>query len=80
MRDLARKRLQMVQQRTLNAPKAADVVCQPVTDESKSIPPLGKHFAIGMATIGHWKKDGTMAHEWLLRDNQDFMLQIGLGK
>ena len=29
-------------------------------------------------TIGHWK-DGTMDHEWLFWDNQDFMAQIGLG-
>jgi hypothetical protein len=31
-----------------------------------------------MATIGHWK-GGTMDHEWLFWDNQDFMNQIGLG-
>jgi hypothetical protein len=31
-----------------------------------------------MATIGHWK-DGTMDHEWLFWDNQDFMSQLGLG-
>jgi hypothetical protein len=24
----------------------------------------GKHFAIGMVTVGHWK-GGTMDHEWL---------------
>jgi hypothetical protein len=35
-------------------------------------------FAIGMATIGHWK-NGTMDHEWLFWDNQDFMTQLGLG-
>ena len=44
----------------------------------KSIPPTGKRFAIGMATIGHWK-GATMDHEWLFLDNQDFMNQIGLG-
>jgi predicted ester cyclase len=44
----------------------------------KSIPPTGKRFAIGMATIGHWK-NGKMDHEWLFWDNQDFMNQIGLG-
>ena len=43
-------------------------------------PPTGKRFAIGMATIGHWKKDGTMDHEWLFWNNQDFMKQIGLGQ
>lgn len=46
--------------------------------DGKSIPPTGKRFAIGMATIGHWK-NGTMDHEWLFWDNQDFMNQIGLG-
>jgi hypothetical protein len=46
--------------------------------DGTSIPPTGKRFAIGMATIGHWK-DGTMDHEWLFWDNQDFMAQIGLG-
>jgi predicted ester cyclase len=45
----------------------------------KSIPPTGKRFAISMATIGHWK-NGTMDHEWLFWDNQDFMKQIGLGQ
>ncbi len=49
----------------------------PLSD-GKSIPPTGKHFAIGMATIGHWKGP-TMDHEWLFWDNQDFMNQIGLG-
>jgi SnoaL-like polyketide cyclase len=44
-----------------------------------AIAPTGKRFAIGMMTIGHWK-DGTMDHEWLFWDNQDFMNQIGLGK
>lgn len=46
--------------------------------DGKSIPPTGKRFAIGMATIGHWK-NGTMDHEWLFWDNQDFMAQLGLG-
>jgi hypothetical protein len=43
------------------------------------IPPTGKRFAIGMATIGHWS-GSTMDHEWLFWDNKDFMSQIGLGK
>ena len=47
--------------------------------DGKTIPPTGKRFAIGMATIGHWK-DGTMDHEWLFWDNQDFMRQLGLGQ
>jgi hypothetical protein len=46
--------------------------------DGKSIDPTGKRFAIGMATIGHWK-NGSMDHEWLFWDNQDFMNQIGLG-
>jgi hypothetical protein len=47
------------------------------TPDGKGIAPTGKHFAIGMATIGHWKGK-TMDHEWLFWDNQDFMKQIGL--
>jgi hypothetical protein len=47
------------------------------TPDGKSIPPTGKHFAISMMTIGHWKGK-TMDHEWLFWDNQDFMKQIGL--
>jgi hypothetical protein len=47
--------------------------------EGKSIAPTGKRFAIGMATIGHWKGK-TMDHEWLFWDNQDFMKQIGLAQ
>lgn len=46
--------------------------------DGRSIPPTGKRFAIGMATIGHWK-NGVIDHEWLFWDNQDFMNQIGLG-
>ena len=46
--------------------------------DGKSIPPTGKRFAIGMATIGHWN-GATMDHEWLFWDNQDFMNQIRLG-
>jgi hypothetical protein len=48
------------------------------TPDGKTIEPTGKRFAIGMATIGHWK-NGSMDHEWLFWDNQDFMNQIGLG-
>lgn len=47
--------------------------------DGKSIPPTGKHFALSMMTLGHWK-DGTMDHEWVSWDNQDFMNQLGLGK
>ena len=45
----------------------------------KSIPPTGKHFTLGMFTVGHWV-NGKMDHEWLYWDNQDFMKQIGLAK
>ena len=47
--------------------------------EGKTIPPNGKRFAIGMATIGHWQGK-TMDHEWLFWDNQDFMKQLGLAQ
>ena len=50
----------------------------PIAD-GKTVAPTGKRFAIGMATIGHWKGD-TMDHEWLFWDNQDFMKQIGLAQ
>jgi SnoaL-like polyketide cyclase len=58
---------------------AGDFTRPMISADGKSIPPTGKHFAIGMVTIGHWK-GGTMDHEWLFWDNQDFMNQIGLGK
>ena len=44
-----------------------------------TIPPTGKSFTLGMVTIGHWK-GGTMDHEWLFWDNQEFLKQIGLAK
>ena len=47
--------------------------------DGKSIAPTGKRFAITMVTIGHWK-NGTMDHEWLFWDSQDFMKQLGLAK
>jgi predicted ester cyclase len=47
--------------------------------DGKSIPPTGKSFRLGMATIGHWK-GSTMDHEWLFWDSQDFMKQLGLAK
>jgi predicted ester cyclase len=49
------------------------------TGNGKSIAPTGKHFTLGMLTVGHWK-NGKMDHEWLYWDNQDFMKQIGLAK
>ena len=50
-----------------------------VLPDGKSIPPTGKRFAIGMATISHWHGT-TMDHEWLFWDNQEFIKQIGLGQ
>ena len=47
------------------------------TRRGKTIAPTGKSFRLGMATIGHWK-GGTMDHEWLFWDSQDFMKQLGL--
>ena len=47
--------------------------------EGKTLPPTGKTVHIGMATIGHWK-GGTMDHEWLFWDSQEFMKQLGLAK
>ena len=48
--------------------------------DGKTIPPTGKRFAVGMATIAHWNANGQMDHEWLFWDGQDFMKQIGLAK
>ena len=45
----------------------------------KTIPATGKPFKLTMVTIGHWK-DGVMDEEWLMRDNQSFMKQIGLAQ
>lgn len=47
--------------------------------EGKFIQPTGKRFALPMATIGHWA-NGTMDHEWLFWDSQEFMKQLGLAK
>jgi hypothetical protein len=46
----------------------------------KSAAPTGKAFKLGMATIGHWTKDGVMDEEYLFWDNLDFMKQIGLAQ
>ena len=45
----------------------------------KFIEPTGNRFALPMATIAHWK-NGTMDHEWLFWDSQEFMKQLGLAK
>ena len=47
------------------------------TPDGQLIPPSGKGFSIGVATIGQWK-NGRMVAEWLFWDNQTFMRQIGL--
>ena len=46
----------------------------------KTIPATGKRFALPMATIAHWRTNGTMDHEWLFWDSQEFMKQLGLAK
>lgn len=43
----------------------------------KTIPATGKRFALQMATIAHWN-NGTMDHEWLFWDSQEFMKQLGI--
>ena len=48
--------------------------------DGKTLPPTGKRFALGMATIAHWNAHGQMDHEWLFWDSQDFMKQLGLAK
>ncbi|MCA0175768.1 MAG: ester cyclase [Proteobacteria bacterium] len=46
----------------------------------KTLAPTGKKFKLGMATIGHWTKDGVMDEEWLFWDNAALMQQMGLGQ
>ena len=48
--------------------------------EGKTIAPTGKAYKIGMATIGHWTKEGVMDEEYLFWDNQTFLKQIGLAQ
>jgi hypothetical protein len=43
------------------------------------IQPTGKKYAINMATVGLWNRQGTMDEEFLFWDNQAFYSQIGLG-
>lgn len=42
----------------------------------KFIEPTGRKFRLPMATIGIWKKDGTMSEEYLFWDNKTYMDQI----
>jgi len=46
----------------------------------KTLAPTGKPYKIGMATIGHWTKEGNMDEEYLFWDNMTFMKQIGLAQ
>ena len=42
------------------------------------IKPNGKKYAINMATVGIWNRQGTMDEEFLFWDNQAFFGQLGL--
>jgi hypothetical protein len=42
------------------------------------IKPTGKKYAINMATVGIWNRQGTMDEEFLFWDNQSFFGQIGV--
>ncbi|MEU3985566.1 ester cyclase [Streptomyces sp. NPDC026672] len=42
------------------------------------IQPTGKKYAINMATVGIWNRQGTMDEEFLFWDNQNFFQQLGL--
>jgi hypothetical protein len=48
--------------------------------DGKSIAPNNKAFKLGMATISHWTKDGTMDEEYLFWDNETYKKQLGLAK
>ncbi len=44
-----------------------------------TIAPTGKAFAIDMATVGIWNRQGTMDEEFFFWDNQTFYTKMGLG-
>ena len=46
----------------------------------KFIQPTKKSFKMGMATISHWTKDGSMDEEYLFWDNETYKTQLGLNK
>jgi len=50
------------------------------TADGKTIAPTGKAYKIGMATIGHWTKDGNMDEEYLFWDNETYKRELGLIK
>jgi len=43
-----------------------------------SIAPTGKAFAVNMATVGIWNRQGTMDEEFLFWDNQTFYGEMGV--
>ena len=49
------------------------------TPDGTIIQPTGKSFKIPMATVGHWRADGTMSEEYLFWDNHTYMTQLGIG-
>jgi hypothetical protein len=48
-----------------------------IADRLQPLPPTGKAFTLSMTAIGR-RQHGVMVEEWLFRDNQAFMQQIGL--
>ena len=48
--------------------------------EGKTIAPTGKAYKLGIATIGHWNKQGVMDEEYPSGTTSPFMNQLGLGK
>jgi SnoaL-like polyketide cyclase len=48
--------------------------------DGKFIQPNNKTFKIGMATVAHWNKEGTMDEEYLFWDNETYKKQLGLTK
>jgi hypothetical protein len=48
--------------------------------DGKFIPPTNKTFSLGMATVSHWTKDGTMDEEYLFWDNETYKRELGLIK
>lgn len=46
----------------------------------KWLAPTGRFFTIGIATFGHWSRDGVMESEYILWDKQELMRQVALVK
>jgi hypothetical protein len=51
----------------------------PIRD-GKFIQPTNKAFKLGMATVSHWTKDGTMDEEYLFWDSETYKRGLGLIK